>query len=660
MIGEVSSESLWLPLIVQATLCMAAGLAASCLLRNSAAKAHQVLLTALVASVLTPGAYVFVRHFQFGVLASEPISIVRQITEPVGSFDPSVMDESAVKAEYGTPLLDISESIATVPTYIPAPTAPLAWGRVCLGGWIALSTVLLGRLVLQFALALRLLTTARPLESERLHRAVQSARDRMEMVGPVRIQCSEKIRSPIIWCWTRRPVLLVPAGAEHHQNNADWVSVFCHELAHLRRRDHISGLIAETMTALLPWHPLLWWAAARLSRLSEQACDDWVLASGQNGTDYAETLLGLAVQRQMAFVPTIIGKEKTMSTRIHRIIKDRCGDPRIGAKWAAGVTILAMLVVVSVGFAQRRPVEREKQEIEITAEQPAPPERREAMPGWQREVFERKLDELAGQINEKEAMLHRAGDMPPEERRMQEFDLDLLRLMMAQIERRFQNPERPESRRSPETEIRQELEDGQLTILGQELERPSQESKVRSQRRVVAGDPYGSMYGDAYGGGRRERIEDPRDATRRRTPDGDRRKTQTRVYALQYGNPERIQAILQALVEPPETVTRFANGTKVAVNATVENHLKIERVIRELDVPPDEFRSVQRQISRTPTETQPKSELEAQVEDLRHQMNDLREQLRQMHKLQEQTGAREQTDRAERRQDNVQEDRSEL
>ena len=128
-----------------------------------------------------------------------------------------------------------------------------------------------------------------------------------------------------------------------HPDGVDWAGIFCHELAHLKRRDHVSGLFAEILTALFPWHPLLWWTKARLAKLSEQACDDWVLAAGQSGVDYAETLLGLTAQKQMAFVPTVIGKEKTMSTRIRRIIKDRCGDPRVGARWMAGVSLLAIL-----------------------------------------------------------------------------------------------------------------------------------------------------------------------------------------------------------------------------------------------------------------------------------------------------------------------------
>ncbi len=54
VINELFTGHLWLLLLVQGTACLAAGLAASYVLRHRPARAHQVLLTALLASVLMP------------------------------------------------------------------------------------------------------------------------------------------------------------------------------------------------------------------------------------------------------------------------------------------------------------------------------------------------------------------------------------------------------------------------------------------------------------------------------------------------------------------------------------------------------------------------------------------------------------------------------
>jgi Leucine-rich repeat (LRR) protein len=135
--------------------------------------------------------------------------------------------------------------------------------------------------------------------------------------------------------------------------------VLCHELAHWKRRDHISGLLAELVVCILPWHPLLWWAKSRLISLSEQACDDWVVATGQPCTDYAESLLDLTPCGQMVFVPAVVSSKKGLAGRVRRILKDNCSNPRTGAVWALAVSIVAACLTIGVALAQTRPDRKE-------------------------------------------------------------------------------------------------------------------------------------------------------------------------------------------------------------------------------------------------------------------------------------------------------------
>jgi len=475
MTGAIISGNLGLLLLVQGTACITVGLVASCLLRHRPARAHQALLTALLASVLTPGAYVLVKHLGLGALTPRPMLQTQERSMgnllPVGTSTDSAEPQtphgqaalqSATPAQeadqtrpsYVSLITEAAGAPASLSTVDPVTMAPahdaaatrVPWGMVAAVCWIATSTLLLTRLTLRFLLGLQLLKTARPLESEQLHRAVEAARVRLGIPGPVRIRCSERIRSPVIWCWAREPVLLVHEEAGLQEDNADWVGIFCHEFAHRRRLDHLSGLLAEVLTALFPWHPLLWWAKDRLVRLGEQACDDWVIAAGQIGVDYAESLLDLSPQRQMAILPTVVGKEKAMKERIRRIVKDRCGNPTVGLRWAAAVSVLAVLAVVGVAIAQRRPAPPEPRQLEGRGEIREPREReetRERVMAGRRKVLDRMLDELAGRIREKETVLRERGDELGEERPVIEFELELLREQAEQIERRLQNLEQP-------------------------------------------------------------------------------------------------------------------------------------------------------------------------------------------------------------------------
>jgi hypothetical protein len=150
-------------------------------------------------------------------------------------------------------------------------------------------------------------------------------------------------------------VLLVPSSGGETNGSLDWVSVVCHELAHWKRRDHISGLLAEVVVCIMPWHPLLWLAKRRLVRLSEQACDDWVVAAGRPSMDYAESLLDLAPQGQMAFAPAVLSSKSGLRGRVQRILQDKCGNPRTGMRWALVVTVVVACITVGVAFAQTRP-----------------------------------------------------------------------------------------------------------------------------------------------------------------------------------------------------------------------------------------------------------------------------------------------------------------
>jgi TRAP-type C4-dicarboxylate transport system substrate-binding protein len=150
------------------------------------------------------------------------------------------------------------------------------------------------------------------------------------------------------------PILLVPGDCQ--EGPTDWAGVLAHELAHCKRWDHVTGLLAELAVSLLPWNPLMWLSKRQLIRLGEEACDDWVVATGHSSADYAESLLRFRPQRRMAFVPAVVHSRTGVAARVRRILGDACGNPRMGTKWALGATMLVACVAVGIAFAQTRPV----------------------------------------------------------------------------------------------------------------------------------------------------------------------------------------------------------------------------------------------------------------------------------------------------------------
>jgi hypothetical protein len=146
----------------------------------------------------------------------------------------------------------------------------------------------------------------------------------------------------------------------------------------------------------------------------------------------------------MAFLPTVIGKEKTMNTRIRRIIKDNGSDPRIGTRWALAVGVLAVCTTVGVAVAQRRPAVPEPRDPPPGREVRV--ERREIVrevrdrPGidQQRTAMKRLIDQLSQQAAEKKARLGEGRDFSPEERQIREIELKLLVEQIEQMKQRLE------------------------------------------------------------------------------------------------------------------------------------------------------------------------------------------------------------------------------
>ncbi len=353
MIGEIFlGDSLLWSCVWQSTIFIVVGLVVSFILRHRSARAHQVLFLAMMAAVIVPIMSILVKHYELGMFVAEPVVIqspAKDLTRGNNYGASGIISAEDIEYKPGPIEEDLPSAMAG------SESAKFPWRSVVLYGWIAASLILAARLLVTFVLGVRLLGRALTLKCEKIEEALRLARAKLGIDKDVKVRSSRGVRSPVIWCWRRRPVLLVPSAAGRFDNGVDWVGVLCHELAHYKRRDHIIGLLAELVVCILPWHPLLWWAKSRLVGLSEQACDDWVVSTGQPGTDYAESLLDLTPGGQMVFAPAVVRSKKGLAGRIRRILKDNCGSPRIGALWALTVSIVAVCLAVGVAFAQTRP-----------------------------------------------------------------------------------------------------------------------------------------------------------------------------------------------------------------------------------------------------------------------------------------------------------------
>lgn len=330
----------------QSSAFLAAGIAASFALQGRPARAHKVLLLAMVAAVAAPILTEAGRRLGWGlweapatpvaITAAEP-AVIRPSPAPVGIELPRRNDAPMVE---GVPFDDPHE-----------PSGSFPWRLYGLAAWALASGVLALRLIATLARARRLAARSVVVEDATIRMNLQVACESLgAAVRPV-VARSAEVRCPAIWCWSRPPRLLLPEGKGR---DVDRGAIFRHELAHWRRRDHLSSLAAEGLACLIPWNPLAWATRSRLARLAELACDDWVVATGASPEDYAETLLNLTPHRPAAALASVVGRGG-LRGRIARILSDVRRDPIVGRRWTVALSVLIAGVVALVVLARSRP-----------------------------------------------------------------------------------------------------------------------------------------------------------------------------------------------------------------------------------------------------------------------------------------------------------------
>ncbi len=350
MISQVLTQHPWLwPLAWQSTACLAAGLAGSILLRRRPVRAHQLLLLSLLAAILIPALSHTVRQNQWGLFVAERTVSIREAQPFFVQTDPATTAPAPVSDTAAEPA-----GAVVTPSRTVAPATPIfQWQAALPLLWLGATSALLLRLMARLLLGLSLVRRSAPAQSRPIAEALDGAKAKLGLDGDVTVRASRQARSPVIWCWGRRPVLLVPSGS-CGDARLDWSSILCHELAHWKRHDHVSSLLAELMICLLPWQPFSWLTRRRLLDLSEEACDDWVIASGQVGTRYARTLLGLTALGQAALIPAVVTTRTGLAGRIRRIVRDECSNPCSGPRWTLATVVLTACITVGLAFAQTR------------------------------------------------------------------------------------------------------------------------------------------------------------------------------------------------------------------------------------------------------------------------------------------------------------------
>lgn len=359
---------------VTVVLCLAY-LVAGALRYRSAAVRHAVWNVAIGGVLLLPVLSLAVPGWRVPVPAgwtarllpqpempAAPVVAVSDRAEVTPAVEPPVI--GPVPAATPAPVPRISDDAAAIavtpvdvaPMIVPQPDTGhrgLTWHGWVVGLWWFGASLVLLLLGIGLFKVSRMSAAGRPVSS----RAWLDLRDdiawQLEIRRPVTLVMSERTSTPFTW-GARKPVVVLPADAmswpadRRHQ-------VLVHEMAHVRRNDFLTQLLARYACAAYWFHPLVWLAADRLREAREQACDDAVLGSGARPSTYAGHLLQIARSardaRASAFASVAMARRSQLEGRLVALLDERRtrrdpGGPSTALGWAAAFALLVPLAAM--------------------------------------------------------------------------------------------------------------------------------------------------------------------------------------------------------------------------------------------------------------------------------------------------------------------------
>ena len=189
---------------------------------------------------------------------------------------------------------------------------------------------------------------AKPWDDTGWARLLNEACEALRLRRRVRLLLSTREVMPMTWGWLR-PVVLLPRSAAQWPEERRRV-VLLHELAHVKRGDYFTQMVAQVVCAVYWFNPLVWVAARQMLVEREGACDDLVLAGGCKASEYAGHLVEIAYAfRSVPQVAAIaMARSSRLEGRIAAIV-DGSRNRRLRLAAAMGVLVLIGGIAVSIG-----------------------------------------------------------------------------------------------------------------------------------------------------------------------------------------------------------------------------------------------------------------------------------------------------------------------
>lgn len=208
--------------------------------------------------------------------------------------------------------------------------------------WLAGVLVLAGRMVLDARQLNRLRRNADPRVPGFLANALDEICARLGLAADrVSIGITNEVSTAIVTGWLR-PMILMPAAILTCLPRDQIELILVHELAHIRRRDHLVNLLQVVVETTLFYHPMVRIVSNSVRNEREHATDDLVLDIREDRISYARALTRLEQFRGDLVRLSVGSAGGDFTARIQRLFQ-----PKVRYQKGTVAAVLVLVMTVS-------------------------------------------------------------------------------------------------------------------------------------------------------------------------------------------------------------------------------------------------------------------------------------------------------------------------
>lgn len=188
--------------------------------------------------------------------------------------------------------------------------------------WLAGMVFLLIKLVFGYNFIYRLRKKSKRVEDESMKRLIDRIAFILRVDKPCDVRLTDQLVSPLM-AGLYRPFIVMPLAVINSLEMDEVELILAHEIAHLKRQDHLALFVQQCIESVLYFNPAVWLLSRHINKYREEACDDLVVARMGRDMNYAKSLVKLQelqINQSHQVALSALGQKNQLLHRIKRIM----------------------------------------------------------------------------------------------------------------------------------------------------------------------------------------------------------------------------------------------------------------------------------------------------------------------------------------------------